>query len=70
MQLIPSEVSLWGVYFPPLFFATIIGMVAAALTALALNRFRLSRYLYYPPAVFLALTVIYTGFIGTFILPV
>ncbi len=69
MQFIPSEVALWGVYFPPLFFASLLGMSAAVITALALNRFRLSRFFYYPPAVLLALTVIYTGLIGTFVIP-
>ncbi len=69
MQLIPSEVSLWGVYFPPLFLASLLGMTAAAVTALGLNRFRLSRFFYYPPGVFLALAVIYTVLIGTYVIP-
>lgn len=70
MQLIPSEVSLWGVYVPPLLLATIIGIVAAAVTARAMNRFRISRFFYYPPVVFFALMVIYTGLIGTFVIRV
>ena len=70
MQLIPSEVELLGVYFPPLLLAGLLGAVAAAATAYALNRFRLSRFFYYPPVVFLALAVIYTGVIGTFVIPV
>ncbi len=48
MQLIPSEVAIGSVYFPPLL----------------LDRYRLSRFSYYPPLVFLALAVIYTGFLG------
>ena len=70
MRLIPSEVELLGVYFPPLLLAGLLGAVAAAATAYALNRFRLSRFFYYPPVVFLALAVIYTGLIGTFVIPV
>ena len=70
MQLIPSEVEFLGVYFPPLFLAGLLGAVAAATTAYALNRYRLSRFFYYPPVVFLALAVIYTGLIGTFVIPV
>ena len=70
MQLIPSEFALGGVYFPPLFIASILGVVAALMTALLLNRYRLSRFFFYPPLVFLALAVIYTGVIGTFIIPV
>ena len=70
MQYIPSEFAIGGVYFPPLLIAGILGAVAAALTALLLNRYRLSRFFYYPPLVFLALAVIYTGFLGTFVIPV
>ena len=70
MQLIPSEVELLGVYFPPLLLAGLLGAVAAAATAYALNRYRLSRFFYYPPVVFLALAVIYTGLIGTIVIPV
>ena len=70
MQLIPSEVELLGVYFPPLLLAGLLGAVAAAATAYVLNRYRLSRFFYYPPVVFLALAVIYTGLIGTFVIPV
>ena len=70
MPFIPSEVAIAGVYFPPLLFAGILGTVAAILTAFVLNRYRLSRFFYYPPVVFLALAVIYTSLIGTFIIPV
>ena len=70
MPLIPSEVAIAGVYFPPLLFAAILGTVGAVLTAFLLNRFRLSRFFYYPPVVFLALAVIYTSLIGTFVIPV
>jgi hypothetical protein len=35
-----------------------------------LNRYRLSRFFFYPPLVFLALIVIYTVLIGTFIVGV
>ncbi len=70
MQFIPSEFAIGGVFFPPLLIASILGVTAAALSALLLNRYRLSQYFFYPPLVFLALAVIYTGFIGTFIIPV
>jgi hypothetical protein len=70
MLLVPAEVSIFGVYFPPLLLAAGLGASAAALTALTLNRYRLSRYFYYPPLIFLALTVIYTGLIGTILIPI
>lgn len=69
MFFIPKEFTIGGVYFPPLLIAGIIGVTLAVLTALLLNRYRLSRYFFYPPLVFLALAVIYTGLIGTFIVP-
>lgn len=70
MSYIPSEFTLGGVYFPPLLIASILGTLAAVVTAGLLNRYRLSEYFYYPPLVFLALAIIYTGVIGTFFIPV
>ena len=70
MYFIPKEFVIGGVYFPPLLIAGILGVLAAALTAMLLNRYRLSRFLYNPPLAFLALAVTYTGLIGTFIIPV
>jgi hypothetical protein len=69
MQLIPSEFVIGGVYFPPLLIAGLLGTVAAWLTAQLLNRYRLSRFFAYPPLVFLALAVIYTVALGTFVIP-
>ena len=70
MYFIPKEFTIGGIYFPPLFIAGILGVLAAALTAMLLNRYRLSRFFFYPPLLFLALAVIYTGLIGTFLIPV
>ncbi|MDJ0943675.1 MAG: DUF1656 domain-containing protein [Kiloniellales bacterium] len=69
MTFIPSEFAIGGVYFPPLLIAGFLGVVAAVLTAYLLNRYRLSRFFFYPPLVFLALAVIYTGVIGTYVIP-
>ena len=54
----------------PLLVVSILGTIAAVVTARLLNRYRLSKYFFYPPLVFLALMVIYTVFIGTFIIRV
>jgi hypothetical protein len=70
MHYIPKEFTIGGIYFPPLLIAGFIGVLAAALTAMLLNRYRLSRFIYNPPLIFVALSVIYTGLIGTFIIPV
>jgi len=66
---VPSEFAIGGVYVPPLLVAATLGMLLAMLTARLLNRYRLSRFFFYPPLVFVALTVIYTVLIGTFVVP-
>jgi hypothetical protein len=69
VYFIPHEFTIGEVYFPPLLIAGLLGVAAAALTALALNRYRLSRFFFYPPLVFMALAVIYAGLIGMFLIP-
>ena len=66
---IPHEFAIGEVYMPPLLVAAFLGLIAAILTARLLNRYRLTRYFFYPPLVFLALVAIYTTIIGTFIVP-
>jgi hypothetical protein len=67
---IPHEFAIGEVYMPPLLAAAFLGLIAAMVTARLLNRYRLSRYFFYPPLVFLALIIIYTVLIGTFIIGV
>lgn len=67
--MIPSEVAVYGIYFPPYLFAGILGVILAWLTSRALNHYRLSRLFFYPPLVFLALTVIYGGLLSIFVFP-
>ena len=69
MTYIPHEFSIGEVYMPPLLVAAFLGLIATILTARLLNRYRLTRYFFYPPLVFLALVAIYTTIIGTFIVP-
>jgi len=70
MHHIPHEFAIGGVFMPPLLIASVLGAIAAVVTARLLNRYRLSKYFFYPPLVFLALMVIYTILIGTFIIEV
>jgi hypothetical protein len=70
MDYLPHEFTIGGVYLPPLLIASILGALAAVVTAALLNRSRLSRFFYYPPLIFVALAIIYTGLIGTFLIPV
>jgi hypothetical protein len=67
MNQIPHEFAISGVFMPPLLIAAFLGTIAAVVTAHLLSRYRLSRYFFYPPLVFLALMIIYTVLIGTFI---
>lgn len=69
MTLIPSELAIGEVYLPPFLVVALLAVTAAALTAHLLNRFRLSRYFFYPPLVLLALTALYIVGIGTWIIP-
>lgn len=70
MLPVPHEFAIGGVYMPPLLVAALLGTIAAVVTARMLDRYRLSKYLFYPPAVSLALLIIYTVLIGTFIVGV
>lgn len=70
MKPIPHEFAIGEVYMPPLLVASLLGLLAAVVTAHLLNRYGLSRFFIYPPLVFLALMVIYTVFVGTFIIGV
>ena len=70
MENIPSEYAIGGIYLPPLLLASVLGVLAASIMAMLLNRYRLTRFFFYPPLVFLALAVIFTGAVGTYIIPV
>ena len=62
---IPSEISIGGVYLPPMLLAFLLGLIAAVFTARWMNRRRLGRYLANPSLAFLSMIVIYTIAIGT-----
>jgi hypothetical protein len=67
---VPHEFALGEVFMPPLLVACFWGLLAAVVTAHLLNRYRLSRFFFYPPLVFLALMITYTLLIGTFVIKV
>ena len=66
-MFIPREFNIGGVYLPPILIAAILGTIAALITARLLNRYRLSKYLFYPTLVFVALILIYTVLFGVII---
>ena len=69
MRLIPHELYVGEVFFPPILLDAALGLVAAVITARLLNRFRVSRYFYHPSLVLIALVVIYTGLLSIFLFP-
>jgi hypothetical protein len=69
MHLIPRELYVGEVFFPPILLDAALGLVAASITARLLNRFRVSRYFYHPSLVLIALAVIYTGLFSIFLIP-
>ena len=68
MLPIPHEFAIGGIYLPPLLIAAILGVLGTIVSARLLNRYRLSRYFFYPPVVMLAMMAVYTVLIGTFII--
>lgn len=65
---IPHEFAIGGVYMPPMLVAGAIAMIATLATSRLLDHYQWTRHFYYPPLVLLALMVIYTVVIGTFII--
>ena len=65
----PAEFEILGTYFPPILLATILGIIAMVLTTQWLARRRLLRYFVFPNLSMLALTILYTIIIGTFVIP-
>lgn len=68
-MLIQHELHIGEVFVPPLLAASILGIIAATITAKLLNKYHLSKYFFYPPIVFVALMVIYTMLFGWIIIP-
>ena len=66
---VPVEFSVSGVYMPPLLIASVLGIITAMIAARLMNAYRLSRYFFYPPLVFISLVVIFTVIYGVSIIP-
>jgi hypothetical protein len=69
VSFIPSEVDLTGVYFPPLLVNGVLGVILTLLTAYLLNRYRLSRYFFFPHLVMGAMAAIYTVILSLWVIP-
>ena len=64
----PRDLAIGDVYLPPILVAVFLGLLATVATVRLLNRYRLSRYLFNPQLVFIAIMAIYTVLIGTFLI--
>ena len=51
MNYVHGEFTIGGVYFPPLLTAGFLGMLAAGMTVMLLNRYRLLGFVYLPEKV-------------------
>ena len=70
MNRTPHEFALGGIYLPPLMVASLLALMITVVLARLLNKYRISRYFFYPPLAFVAMLTIFTVLVGTFILPV
>ena len=66
---VPAEFSFGGIYMPPLFIAALLGVITAMGVAKLLNSYRLSKYFFYPPLVFIALVIIFMVTYGALFIP-
>ena len=66
---IPAEFTIGGIYMPPLLMASVMGAITAMIVTRLLNSYRLSKYFFYPPLVFMAMVIIFTMIYGMLIIP-
>jgi uncharacterized membrane protein YeaQ/YmgE (transglycosylase-associated protein family) len=64
----PVEISFSGVYFPPIFFVIVFGILGALVITSVLNRTGLSKYIWHPPLAFLAISAIISTVIALLLL--
>ena len=62
----PHELSIGDVYYSPLILVAFLAFFAALVTVMVLNKLKLTRYLYAPSYVFIALMALYVVLIDTF----
>ncbi|OBQ46478.1 hypothetical protein SP90_12315 [Halodesulfovibrio spirochaetisodalis] len=64
----PKEIAFIGIYFPPSLVGLALAFLLALITAFLLNYFRLARFFWHPPLIFVALMVIYWVLISRFVI--
>ncbi len=64
--MMPHEASIGDVYYAPILLVMIVSFLAATVTVMILNKLKLSRYVYVPSYVFIAIMVLYMLLIDTY----
>jgi len=67
---VPMEIAIGGIYFPPVMFAILLGVLLAGIVSRLLNKLNLTRFIWHPPLFFLALAVVCTRLVNLFIIPI
>ncbi|WP_156993272.1 DUF1656 domain-containing protein [Aeromonas fluvialis] len=67
--MIPHELVLADIFFPPLLAAAFLGVMLSVLIAQLLNRLRLNRFFAHPQLVFIAFCIIFTAVFEHFFWP-
>ncbi len=62
----PHELSAGDVYYSPLLLVAFLSFMAALITVMVLNKLKVTRYLYAPAYVFIAVMALYMVLIDTF----
>ncbi|RLA76862.1 MAG: DUF1656 domain-containing protein [Epsilonproteobacteria bacterium] len=62
----PHELSMGDVYYSPILAVIVLSFLAALITAMILNKLKLSRYLYAPSYIFIAIIALCMVLIDTF----
>jgi hypothetical protein len=62
----PHELSAGDVYFSPMLLVVVLAFLCAGITVLILNKIKLSRYIFAPPYVFVAIMALYMVLIDAF----
>ena len=62
----PHELSIGDVYFSPMLLVIILAFLAAGITAIVLNKLKLTRFIVAPSYVFIAIMAFYMVLIDTF----
>jgi hypothetical protein len=65
--MIPHELYIADVYFSPILLVIVLAFVFTTITAVILNKLKISQYLMMPPIIFLSLMIIYSMIIDKYL---